>query len=124
MPIVDHSAVPETPWRPNYRKFDLAGPNEGITSNLSLSIAGAGTGAPLHYHEDDELIVVLDGTLDVRLGEEVHEVGPDHTVVVPPNVPHAFTVVGPGEAKLLAFFPVPHPFDRTTYLDGTPPQRS
>lgn len=121
MPIVDHKAVPETPWRPNYRKWDLAGPNEGISSNLSYSVAAPGTGAPLHYHEDDELIVVLEGTLEVRLGDEVHRVGPDHTVVVPPGVPHGFTCLGPGETRMLAFFPVPHPFDRTTYLEGSPP---
>ena len=123
MPIIDHSTVPEIHWRPNYRKWDLAGLAEGITSNLSLSIAGVGTGAPLHYHEDDELIVILDGMLEVKIGGETHEVGPNHTVVVPPNVPHSFTVVGFNEATMLAFFPVPQPFDRTTYLEGTPPKR-
>ena len=90
MPVMDHKSVPEVAWRPNCRKWDLAGPKEGISSNLSYSEAGIGTGAPLHYHEDDELIVILDGTLEVRLVDEVHEVGPDHTVVVPPNVPHAW----------------------------------
>ena len=23
MPIVDHNKSPETPWRPNYRKWDI-----------------------------------------------------------------------------------------------------
>lgn len=121
MPIVDHKAVPETPWRPNYHKWDLVGPNQGVSSNLSYSVAEPGTGAPLHYHEDDELIVVLEGTIEVRLGDEVHCVGPDHTVVVPPNVPHSFKCLGPGKTKMLTFFPVPYPFKRTTYLQGDLP---
>ena len=69
----------------------------------------------------DELIVILEGVLEVRLGEEVRRVGRDHTLVIPPNVPHGFTIVGTEPARLLTFFPVPAPFDSTTYLEGTPP---
>ena len=124
MPIIDHNTVPETPWRPNYRKWDLAGPKDGISSNLFLSAVGVGAGAPLHFHEEDEIIVVLQGTLEVRLGDEVQLVGADHTVIVPPRVPHAFTAVGTDEARILGFFPTPDPFDHTTYLEGSPPPRS
>ena len=109
------------PWRPNYRKWDIAGAKEGISSNLSYHVAQKGTGPPLHYHEDDELIVILEGSVEVRIGEEVSVVGADHTVVVPPKVPHGFTVVDPDGAKMMIFFPVPHPWERTTYLEGTPP---
>ena len=122
MPIVRHDTLPETPWRPNYRKWDVTGPNDGTTSSsLSISVAAPGTGAPLHKHEDDELIVLLDGELEVRMGDEVVTVGPDHTLVVPPNVPHGFTVTGPNSARMLAFLPVADPFSRTVYLEGSPP---
>ena len=124
MPIVDHRSVHETPWRPGYRKWDLVGPEIGMSTNLSYSVAQVGTGAPLHVHEDDELIVVLNGEIEVRIGNETLVVGPEHTVAVPPNVEHGFTVVGGREAELLAFFPVPKPFDRTTYLEGEPPAQS
>ena len=123
MPIVDHSAVPETPWRPNYQMWNLAGSKDGVSSTLSYAILEEGAGAPLHFHEDDEFIVILEGTLEVRLGDEVRRVGADHTVVVPPRVPHSFTSVGPGKSRIMGFFPVPNPFDRTTYLEGTPPPR-
>jgi|ETNmetMinimDraft_35_1059890.scaffolds.fasta_scaffold232331_1 uncharacterized cupin superfamily protein len=83
---------------------------------------GAGAGPPLHTHRADELIVVLEGSLDVRIGDETHRIGPDHTPVVPPDVPHGFTNVGPEPAKLLAFFPVSEPFDQTTFLEGEPPE--
>ena len=121
MPIVNHKNAKEVNWRPNYRKWDIAGPEHGISSNLSYSEAEVGTGAPLHHHKDDELIVILEGTMEVRLGEEVYEVGPDHTLVIPPNLPHGFTITGDKSVRMLTFFPVPAPFDRTTYLEGDPP---
>ena len=123
MPIVDHSSIPETPWRPNYRQFNITRPGDGTTSSsMDLGIVGVGAGAPLHVHEADELIVVLEGTLEVRLGEEVLKAGPDHTLVIPPNVPHGFTCVGPDAARIIGFFPVPDSFAHTTYLEGQPPQ--
>lgn len=124
MPIIDHKSVPEVPWRPNYRKWDIVGPETGMSTNLSYSVAQVGTGASLHLHEDDELIVILKGELEVRLGDETRIVGPDHTLAIPPNVEHGFSVVGSGEAELLIFFPVPNPFDRTTYLEGSLPGQS
>jgi len=123
MPIVDHKTLPETPWRPNYRKWDITRDDDRTTSsNLSLSEVGVGTGPPLHIHRADELIVVLEGSLEVHIGDETHYIGPDHTLVVPPGVPHGFTSVGPGPAKLLAFFPVSNPFDQTTFLEGEAPE--
>ena len=124
MPIIDHKSVPEVPWRPNYRKWDIVGPETGMSTNLSYSVAQVGTGASLHLHEDDELIMILKGELEVRLGDETRIVGPDHTLAIPPNVEHGFSVVGSGEAELLIFFPVPNPFDRTTYLEGSLPGQS
>ena len=122
MPIIDHKNAPETPWRPNYRQWDLVGPEDGVSSILSMSTVGQGAGAPLHYHEADELIVILDGTVQVRLGDERREVGPEHTLAIPARVPHAFSAVGSGGARILTFFPVPDPFAHTTYLEGGAPE--
>ena len=83
MSIIDHRAVPETPWRPNYRMWHIAGPDQGVSSTLAYSQVSPGAGAPLHYHEADEIIVVLQGALEARLGDDVQRVGPDHTIVVP-----------------------------------------
>ena len=121
MPIIDHRSIPEVPWRPNYRKWDIIGPETGMSTNLSYSIAQVGTGAPLHLHKDDELIVIMKGELEVRIGDEFRIVGPEHTLAIPPNIEHGFTVVGKEEAELLVFFPVRNPFERTTYVEGAPP---
>ena len=123
MPIVDHNNMPEVPWRPNYRTWHITKQDDGTHSSyLSYSVVGVGAGAPLHMHEADELIVILEGTLEVRLGDKVQQVESDHTVVIPPTVPHGFTNVGPGEARILVFFPIPDPFDHTTYLEDVPPE--
>ena len=122
MPIIDHNAVPEVPWRPNYRKWDITQEGDGTTSSsLSYSVVEPGAGAPLHTHEDDELIVILEGTVEATLGDQVQKVGADHTLVVPPGVPHGFTSTGPGSARIITFFPVQNPFERTTFLEGSPP---
>ena len=81
-----------------------------------------GAGAPLHTHEDDELLVVLEGTLRVRIGDESHDADADHTVVVPPGVPHGFEAVGDSPARVLVFFPSKDPFLRTKFLEGGPPE--
>ena len=87
---------------------------------MAYSVIGVGAGAPLHTHEADELIVVLEGVLEVRINDEIHQVGPDHTIVVPPNVPHGFTIVGDSDARILGFFPIQDPFHHTHYLEGGP----
>ena len=123
MPVIDHNDLPETPWRPNYRKWDITREGDGTTSSsLSYSVVGVGAGAPLHTHEADELIVILEGTLEAQLGDDVVTVGADHTVVIPPNVPHGFKSVGPGDARIIAFFPIQDPFNHTHYLEGAPPE--
>ena len=123
MPIIDHKNLPEVPWRPGYRKWDVTLEEHGVSTSLSLNTAEPGTGAPLHTHEIDELIMIMEGTLEVRINGETHTVGKDHTVVIPPRAEHAFKVVGDKAAKLIVFFPHMDPYssENTTYLEGTRP---
>ena len=122
MPIVNHDDVPEVPWRPNYRKWDITVPGDGTTSSaMSYSVVATGGTAPLHAHEADELITVLEGEIEARLGDVTQVVGPNHTLVIPPGAPHGFTNKGTADAKLLTYFPSQDPFSGTTYLEGVPP---
>ena len=123
MPVIDHRSLDEKPWRPNYHSWDITREGDGTTaSTLSWSLVGVGVGAPLHFHEAEELIVVLEGTLEFRLGSEVHRAEPEQTVIIPARMPHSFTNPGPGVAQIMAFFPVKDPFRGTTYLEGRPPR--
>ena len=48
-------------------------------------------GPPLHVHPGfDEVFIVLDGTLTVRVRDQVYEVGPGGTAYVEGTVPHTF----------------------------------
>ena len=124
MPIIDHSHVPEVPWRPGYRKWDVAGHEQGVTSTFSINTAEPGAGAPLHTHTIDELIVILHGSLEVSMDGETQTVGPDHTVVIPPGAEHSFRVIGEDTAHLLVFFPALDPYSpgHTSYLEGARPE--
>jgi quercetin dioxygenase-like cupin family protein len=122
MAIVENQFAAEIPWRPGYRRFTLAGPEQGVACSASLSIIEPGSGAPTHFHNTaDEVIVVLDGELEMWIGDERCIVGADHTVSLPAGVPHAFVAVGPKPARILAFLPQAGEAVATTYLEGAPP---
>ncbi len=122
MPIVDHAKAAEIPWRSGYRRFTLAGPEQGVACSASLSVIEPGAGAPTHFHNTaDEVIIVIEGTLEMWIGDERCRVGPNHTVALPAGVPHGFVAAGPGPARIFAFLPQAGEAVATTYLDGGPP---
>jgi len=122
MPIVRNDGAREVPWRPGYRTFVLAGKEHGISCSSSLSVLDPGAGAPLHFHPDlDEIIIVTEGTLEFRLGEERRVVGPGHTISIPAGTPHGFTVIGDAPARLIGFMPRTGAFASAQYLEGGPP---
>jgi mannose-6-phosphate isomerase-like protein (cupin superfamily) len=54
--------------------------------------------APMHVHyADDEAWYVLEGTLRVRLGDDVVEAGPQSAVLAPKGTPHAYGNARHGE---------------------------
>lgn len=122
MPVVKNDEAREIPWRPGYRNYILAGEAQGVSVSSSMGVLEKGAGAPLHFHEEvDEVIVVIDGTLDVRIGEERILVGKNQTISVPARTPHAFTVVSPEGARFIAFLPKQGAHMATQYLEGGPP---
>lgn len=47
------------------------------------------TEAPRHLHEEEQIVIVLDGELEFEVGGDTRVVRPGEMVVIPPNVPHA-----------------------------------
>jgi mannose-6-phosphate isomerase-like protein (cupin superfamily) len=122
MPVVKNAEAREIPWRPGYRNYVPAGEAEGVSVSSSLGVLEQGAGAPLHFHEEvDEVIVVLEGTLDLRIGDQRFVVGKDQTISIPARTPHAFTAVGPEGARFIAFLPRQGAHLATKYLEGDPP---
>jgi len=123
MPITPNTDAQEIPWRPGYRNFVLAGREQGLACIAGYSVIEPGAGAPLHAHKDvDEVFILLEGTLDLRLGDEQRLVEANHTIAIPAGVPHAFVAVGPAPVRMFTFMPRNRAIaEATTYFEGEPP---
>ncbi|MBE1536633.1 cupin domain-containing protein [Actinomadura algeriensis] len=75
-----------------------AGENE-ITSGMS--VYPAGTGAPLHSHNCDEHVTVLEGEAEVWVEGETTRLGPFDTTYIPSPIPHLFRNVGDTPLRIL-----------------------
>ena len=62
-----------------------------------------GSIVPEHRHENEQLGMVLSGSLTFRVGEESRELGPGGTWRIPANVPHE-VVTGPDGAVVIDVF--------------------
>jgi len=123
MPIIDHRDVPALEMRPGIRGQFLANKELGACGvSLLKNSVQPGAEAPLHTHTVEETMLVLEGSVWAQVGDERFTVGPNNTVIIPPNTPHAWGNPGPGVAELLWAFAGPDPFSDATYLDGVPPK--
>lgn len=60
---------------------------------------------PLHRHPTDEVIIIDAGAAEVRMGQDVRQVGPGTIVFIPRGVPHGTQNTGAQELRLHAVFP-------------------
>jgi mannose-6-phosphate isomerase-like protein (cupin superfamily) len=75
----------------------------GGAYGLAEGIAPAGSSPPLHiHHREDEAILVLEGGLTIRRGDETFSAGPGSFTVLPRGVPHTFVVEGHTPVRLLS----------------------
>jgi mannose-6-phosphate isomerase-like protein (cupin superfamily) len=58
-----------------------------------------GRGAPLHVHEYDEVLFILEGRARLVDGDEIHETSAGDIVVVKAHTPHGFINIGDGVLK-------------------------
>ncbi|MFG1674227.1 cupin domain-containing protein [Micromonospora sp. NPDC049282] len=74
---------------------------ERLTSNRSLLKQGT-DGAPPHLHKHSaEMFFILDGSLQMLIGNEVTVLNKDDFLVVPPGTPHAFAPAPGCDADVL-----------------------
>lgn len=64
---------------------------------------------PLHYHEVEEVLIILEGKARLTLNEEITTVTAPVTIVIPARQLHALQPQGEEEVHLLAFFPTNDP---------------
>ena len=77
----------------------LVGPDDGAPHFAMRRFhMEAGGGIPLHTNDVEHEQYVLRGRARMRVGDTVHDVGPDDVLFIPAGVPHSYEVVeGPFE---------------------------
>lgn len=95
--------APALYWSQELHRRELAtGEQTGGRFALTEATVDAGYASPFHlHHNDDEAIYVLDGAIDLYLGEEVHEGEPGAWFFMPRGIPHGYTVREQGPARML-----------------------
>ena len=74
---------------------------------ITMSVVELDPGAVVaeHSHENEQLGIVLRGTMDFRVGEERRELGPGGTWCIPANTPHEATAGPEGAVAIDVFTP-------------------
>ena len=78
-------------------------PVEGERTTLAVIDLEAGSAVPEHRHDNEQLGVLIRGSLHFRIGSETRDVGPGDTWSIPSGVPHQVTA-GPGGALVVECF--------------------
>jgi quercetin dioxygenase-like cupin family protein len=83
--------------------------DDGIAPGTGVSLArmtvNAGAISPAHCHPDcTEVIHVLEGEIEQRIGDDRHRIVAGGTCVVPPGAVHASRAVGPDDAVLIVAY--------------------
>jgi mannose-6-phosphate isomerase-like protein (cupin superfamily) len=82
--------------------FKASGKDTGGAYSLTDSVVPPGGGPPPHvHHREDEAFWVLEGELEVTVGEATFGAGAGSFVHLPKSVPHAYRNVGVGPARFL-----------------------
>ncbi|MER5574971.1 cupin domain-containing protein [Streptomyces massasporeus] len=106
-PVLTRAAEAETTRDPSSVMTLLADSgNTGgrLTAYRSTFTEGA-VGAPAHLHtEASEMFYVIDGALQVLVGEEITVLRAGDFLLVPPNTPHAFAAAPGATADVLFVF--------------------
>jgi len=102
MMIVKHDRVEEHQL-PGLSHRTVAGPLQGLeTLEVWVQTVAPGAATPVHRHDCEEAIVILDGSgvLDLEGVEETF--GSGETLVIPRDAVHQIRSTGPGPLRLVA----------------------
>jgi putative monooxygenase len=106
VPIVRQSElIPQTTF-PGVVRRGITNRSQGIQAiNTGVTRFEPGAEVKLHYHNCDEVIVIIEGEAECRLAGEIYRLRPLDTAVVPAGQHHAFR--NPGAATMAFIFVYP-----------------
>lgn len=81
-------------------------PSEAVAGRYTIleTVFEPEFGPPLHYHREDEIFEVIEGTVTFQLGGERLEAGPGTIIAIPAGVHHAWRNFTGKPARMLATF--------------------
>jgi len=65
---------------------------QGDRQTLVRYLYEPGSVFPVHAHAEEQVTVVVSGTIEFEIGGDRITLGPGQVAVIPPNVPHGATV--------------------------------
>lgn len=105
-------------WGEAVRARQVAG--EGVA--FSLVELAPGALVPEHRHEQEQLGMVIEGSVRFRIDDEVRDLGPGGTWRIPSNHPHEILTGPDGAVVIDIFAPVRADWDRFPRLEPRPPR--
>jgi quercetin dioxygenase-like cupin family protein len=95
---------------------------DGSEATLAVIELDANGVVPEHSHANEQLGVLISGSLRFRVGGETRELGPGGMWRIPPHVPHDVTVGPEGAVVVEAFAPRRADWEALERVPGTTPR--
>ena len=94
---------------------------EGDRCSFAIVELEPSTVVPEHSHDNEQLGMVLSGSVSFRVGDEVRDLEPGGTWRIPPNVPHEVHTGPDGAVVMDVFAPVRADWQALERLDVQSP---
>jgi quercetin dioxygenase-like cupin family protein len=95
---------------------------DGERITMAVVELDPGAVASEHAHENEQLGIVLRGSMAFRVGDETRELGPGGTWMIPPNTPHEATAGPDGAVVIDVFAPPRSDWQAFELLEPRPPR--
>jgi quercetin dioxygenase-like cupin family protein len=96
---------------------------EGERTTLAIVDLEPGSAVPEHRHANEQLGVLIRGSMSFRVGEESRQLGPGDTWRIPGQVPHEVTAGPDGALAVECFTPARDDWAGLARLEGRPAPR-
>ncbi|MGZ4359878.1 MAG: cupin domain-containing protein [Gaiellaceae bacterium] len=93
---------------------------EGEKMTLAVIELDPDSVVPEHRHENEQIGVLIEGSLAMRIGDETRELGPGAGWVIPADAPHEVTAGAGGAVVVEAFAPARDDWGRLERLEPGP----
>lgn len=106
MPIIDHNAQPTSASEVFARIRPLVTQEHGAAAlTIQEVVMNPGQATPLQTHPTDMAFLVLEGSIQMIVGDEIRTVRSGHTLLAPPGVPYKLINNTWVAARMLMVYP-------------------